>query len=64
MAGAAWVVEKLYEKREVAGRVGRVLEVVEMPGANHLVRVSLFCIAMLARIDQKMYSLIGMSPKR
>jgi len=35
MAGAAWAVEKLYKEHEVAGQVGRALEVVEMPGANH-----------------------------
>jgi len=46
MAGAAWAVEKLYKEREVAGQVGRVLDVVEMPGANHFVRVSLSCVAL------------------
>ncbi|KAI0265827.1 hypothetical protein BC834DRAFT_154529 [Gloeopeniophorella convolvens] len=35
MAGAAWAVERLYQEREDAGEVGRTLEVVEMPGANH-----------------------------
>ena len=38
MAGAAWAVEKLYKEREAMGQVGRVLEVVEMPHANHFVR--------------------------
>ena len=38
MAGAAWSVEKLYKEHEAVGQVGRVLEVVEMPGANHFVR--------------------------
>lgn len=39
MAGAAWAVEKLYKEHEAVGHVGRVLEVVEMPGANHFVRL-------------------------
>ena len=34
MAGAAWAMEKLYKDREAAGQVGRVLEVVEMRGAD------------------------------
>jgi len=36
MAGAAWAVDKLYKDREAAGQpeVGRVLEVVEMRGAD------------------------------
>ena len=38
MAGAAWAVEKVYKECEASGRVGRALEVVEMPGANHFVR--------------------------
>lgn len=38
MAGAAWAVEKLYKEHEALGQVGRVLEVREMPGANHFVR--------------------------
>src|SRR6266404_782867 len=38
MAGAAWAVEKLYKEHKAIGQVGRVLEVVEMPGANHFVR--------------------------
>jgi hypothetical protein len=41
MVGAAWTVEKLYKEKEAAGQVGRTLEVVEMPGANHFVRLSL-----------------------
>jgi hypothetical protein len=35
MVGAAWAVEKVYKESE---EVGRTLEVVEMPGANHFVR--------------------------
>ena len=42
MAGAAWAVEKLYKEHEAVGQVGRVLEVVEMPGANHFVRLFYF----------------------
>ena len=38
MAGAAWAVERLYKEREATGQVGRSLEVLEMPGANHFVR--------------------------
>jgi hypothetical protein len=38
MAGAAWAVEKMYKEREASGKVGRTLEVVEMPEANHFVR--------------------------
>jgi hypothetical protein len=41
MAGAAWAVEGLYKEREAVGQVGRMLEVVEMPDANHFVRLSL-----------------------
>jgi len=39
MVGAAWAVEKVYKRCEAAGQVGRRLEVVEMPGANHFVRL-------------------------
>jgi len=39
MVGAAWAVEKVYKEREATGQVGRTLEVVEMPGANHFVRL-------------------------
>ncbi|KAN0126498.1 Alpha/Beta hydrolase fold [Russula decolorans] len=35
MVGAAWAVEKVYKECEAVGQVGRTLEVVEMPGANH-----------------------------
>lgn len=41
MVGAAWAVESLYKERKAAGKVGRSLKVVEMPGANHFVRLSL-----------------------
>lgn len=41
MVGAAWAVEKVYREREAAGQ-GRTLEVVEMPGANHFVRLCSF----------------------
>jgi hypothetical protein len=37
MVGAAWAVERLYKEGKAAGKVGRSLEVVEMPGANHFV---------------------------
>jgi hypothetical protein len=70
MAGAAWAVERLYKEREAAGQVGRALEVVEMPGANHFVRpfssplaLSLSWIVFLGRVDVDIYSRIGMSPR-
>ena len=37
MVGAAWAVERLYKEKRAAGKVGRPLEVVEMPSANHFV---------------------------
>jgi hypothetical protein len=37
MVGAAWGIERLYKERKAVGKVGRSLEVVEMPGANHFV---------------------------
>ena len=65
MAGAAWAVEKLYKERKAAGQVGRALEVVEMPGANHFVRIP-FLIDHFARVcvDKNMYSHIGICPRR
>ncbi|KAI0311448.1 hypothetical protein OF83DRAFT_1068806 [Amylostereum chailletii] len=33
--GAAWTIEKMYDERKAKGEVGRPLEVVEMPEANH-----------------------------
>jgi hypothetical protein len=39
MVGAAWAVEKVYKECEAARQAGRTLEVVEMPGANHFVRL-------------------------
>jgi len=46
MVGAAWAVERLYKEREAVGQVGRTLEVVEMPGANHFVRLSLLWLVL------------------
>ena len=50
MAGVRWPMEKCqwYNKREAAGQVGWVLEVVEMPasGAHHFARVSLSCVTL------------------
>ena len=37
MVGAAWSMERLYKERKAVGKVGRSLEVMEMPGANHFV---------------------------
>lgn len=42
MVGAAWAVEKVYKESEAVGLVGRTLEIVEMPGANHFVRLVSF----------------------
>ena len=63
MAGAAWAVEKAYKECEVTGQVGRTLEVVEMPGANHFVRpFPLSWITFWAAFDAwDVYSPIGMS---
>jgi len=37
MVGAAWALEKLYKERKALGKVGRLLEVVEIPDTNHFV---------------------------
>ena len=37
MAGATWAVKKLYKEHESVVQVRHVLEVMEMPGANHFV---------------------------
>ena len=42
MVGAAWAMERLYKEKKAVGKVGRLLEVVEMPGANHFVSPSPF----------------------
>ena len=64
-AGAAWAVEKLYKEREAVGQVGRTLEVVEMPGANHFVR-PLFPSFLLVRyvVDEDLCSLTGMNQRQ
>jgi len=49
MVGAAWAVERLYKERKAATKVGRSLdsEVVEMPGANHIVSPSLPLVSLV-----------------
>ena len=37
MVGAAWALEKLYKERKALGKVGCLLEVVEIPDANYFV---------------------------
>jgi hypothetical protein len=65
MVGAAWAVEKVYKEREAAGQ-GRTLEVVEMPGANHFVRLVPFLDYLFWAALKRacMYSLIGMNQRR
>jgi len=50
MVGAAWALEKLYKERKAVGKVGRLLEVVEMPDANHFVSPSLPLVGLVARV--------------
>ena len=50
MVGAAWALEKLYKERKAVGKVGRSLEVVEMPAANHFVSPSLPLVGLVARV--------------
>jgi hypothetical protein len=66
MVGAAWAVEKVYKEREAVGQVGRTLEVVEMPGANHFVRLVPFLdYHFWAALKLAcMYSPIGMNLRR
>ena len=66
MAGAAWAVEKLYREREAVGQVGRALEVVEMPGANHFVRpFPFFRFGDVGAALMKIWhSPIGMNPRQ
>jgi len=48
MVGAAWALEKLYKERKAVGKVGRSLEVMEMPAANHFISPSLPLVGLVA----------------
>ena len=37
MASGAWEIERLYESMKASGDIGRALESIRMPGANHFV---------------------------